>query len=647
MRKYIIVLLLCLSMSHYLASAQPQQQQNRLTLIEQRLADLSQNVPGLNQKVETAVSNSSLQEFLKGLAATHNLNIYVDPSVNQKITGYFSDEKVINVLMYAAKQYNLDFTFTGSIISISTYNDPLANLPPPPRLIQIQYDPNSDHLTMDLQDDSLLQVAKKITQLTNKNVVLVPQLFFKKVSGYFQDMPVENVLEKLAIANSFKLNKTNDNVYVLEPLKEGEEIVTRENKNVSPNYSIKKTITRQPGSTLSNSINIESSESGKKFVNLNVVNAPIKDLIRDIAEQAGINYFMYSEITGVSTASVQNMLFNDVLTFILQGTKYTFNVDKDVYLIGDRNDEGLRKHKLIRLQHRSVDSLLAVIPQQIKGNVDIKEFKELNSFLLSGSEPEIKEIEGFVYQLDKTVPMVMIEVILMDVKKSKTIETGIKMGVSDSIVSGGTILGGLDFTFSSGDVNRFIDRIGLNNVFNIGRVTPNFYASLKALENNSNIDLRQTPKLSTLNGHAATLSIGSTRYYAASTQNVVGSLNPQTIVTQQFYPVEANLAIDIRPFVSGEEQVTLNIDINITDFIGNASITAPPPSATSKFKSIIRVKNEEMIVLGGIERNEKSDEGSGIPFLARIPVLKWLFSSRSKTTSKTVSVVFIKPSIFY
>jgi type IV pilus assembly protein PilQ len=59
------------------------------------------------------------------------------------------------------------------------------------------------------------------------------------------------------------------------------------------------------------------------------------------------------------------------------------------------------------------------------------------------------------------------------------------------------------------------------------------------------------------------------------------------------------------------------------------------------------MKNDEMIVLGGIERIEKTDEGSGTPILSRIPVLKWLFSQRTKSKQKTISVVFIKPSIVY
>lgn len=629
----------------FLLLSHPVYSQNRLQILENRLIDLSQNVSGLNQNVETSVSNGSLQDFLRGLATTHNLNFNIDPSINQRITSYFSNEKVVTVLIYLARQYNLDFTFTGSIISISPYRDPESLLPPKPKELKVTFNSPSSTITMDLQDDSLLNVAKKITQLSGKNIVVLPELFGKRITGYIQDMPVQNAIEKLAITNSFKLNKTNDDVFVLEALKSGEEIVTNQNVPANSNFSVRKiNNTGTPGSS---SINIIQGATGTKLITLNVINSPIKDIIKNIAEQAGINYFVYSELAGNVTAAVQSMEFDKLLGFVLQGTDYTFNMNNGVYMIGKRKDEGLRSYQLIQLKYRSVDSLLAVIPQELRGGVEIKEFKELNSFLLSGSHPQIKEIESFVRELDKTVPMVMIEVILMDVRRSKTIETGIKMGVSDSVRTGGTLLGGLDFTFGSRDINRFIDQIGLNNVFNIGRVSPNFYASLRALESNSNIDLRQTPKLSTLNGHNANLSIGSTRYYAVTTQNVLGSLNPQTIVTQQFYPVEANLSIDILPFVSGDQQVTLDIDVDISDFLGATPINVPPPLTSSKFKSIVRVKNDEMIILGGIERNEKSEEGSGTPFLSRIPILKWLFSSRSKTNAKTVSVVFIKPTIIY
>lgn len=628
----------------FLFSLNANGQNNRFPIIEQRLKDLSAIVPGLNQKAELSVSGSTLQEFLRGLASTHNLNLNISPQLNQRVTNYFSNEKVINVLLYLAKNYNLDFNFVGSIMTIAPYNDPLANIPPKPKEINISYNATSETLTLDLSEDSILNVAKKITQASNKNIVVLPDLFGKKVSGYIQGLSVQGTLEKLAISNSFKLNKTNDNTFILEPLKADEELVTKNNPSPNANYTIRKV---NKNTNQSNSVQVSSGDNNQKLITLNVSNTPIKEIIKNIAEQASINYFIYSEIEGNINANITDLDFDKTLGFVLQGTNYTFSNDKGVYLIGDRKNEGLRSYRLIQLQHRSVDSLFEILPPDLRKGVEVKEFKELNSFLLSGSLPQINEIETFVKQIDRVVPMITIEVILLDVKKGKTVKTGIKMGVSDSVKTGGTLLGGLDYTFGARDINNFINRIGLNNVFNLGRVTPNFYASISALENNSNIELRQTPKLSTLNGHPASLSIGSTRYYSVTTQNVLGSFNPQTVVTQQFFPVEANLGIEILPIVSGDDQVTLNIGVNISDFVGSTPINQPPPSSNSKFKSIIRVKNEEMIILGGIERTEKSEEASGVPFLSRIPILKWFFSSRSKTNNKVVSIVFIKPTIIY
>jgi type IV pilus assembly protein PilQ len=623
------------------------QQENRFQVLAQRLNDLSLNVPGLNQKASLNVANGSLSEFIRALANTHQLNVNIGPNINQKITNYFSGETVRNILLYLAQTYNLDFTFTGSIITINNYNDPLANLPPPRREIHIEYNNTNSTISMDLREDTLLNVARKITMLTNKNVVVMPEIFHKTVNGFIQSLPVDNALEKLALTNNFKFNKTNDDVFVLSPLANDEKIVLKPTLGTmpNPNTMIRRTSNQQPGS--SESVQVMPNDNGKKMISLNVVNMPIREIIKNISEQAGINYFIYSEIQGNTTANVSNMEFDRVMSYILQGTEYTYREEGGIYLIGLRQNEGLRSYKMVQLQYRSVDSLMHIIPPELSKGVEIKEFKELNSFLLSGSSPQINEIERFVKQVDWIVPMITLEVILLDIRKGKSVSTGIKMGVSDSVKTGGTLLNGLNFTMGARSVNDFIDRIGINNVFNLGHVTPNFYVQLSALESNENIELRQTPKLSTLNGHVANLSIGSTRYYSISTQNVLGSLNTQTVVTQQYQPVEANLSIDVMPIVSGDEQVTMNIDVKISDFIGDPPNNAPPPTSNSKFRSIVRVKNEEMVVLGGIERNEKSESGSGIPFLSRIPVLKWIFSSKTRSTHKVVSVVFIKPTIVY
>ena len=54
-----------------------------------------------------------------------------------------------------------------------------------------------------------------------------------------------------------------------------------------------------------------------------------------------------------------------------------------------------------------------------------------------------------------------------------------------------------------------------------------------------------------------------------------------------------------------------------------------------------------MILLGGLDEAEKSNAGTGTPFLARIPIIKWFFSSRKKKKSKSKLHIFIKPTVYY
>lgn len=626
--------------------------------VEQRLNALTYAVPGLKEKVKLSVSGASIQEFVRALAESNGLNINIDPSLNQPIVNNFQGETAMNVLLFLSRNYQLDINVIGTIMTISK----MRNAPPvvPKREINVSYNGADNTLSYELNNDTLSAVVKKIAAVSGKNVVVPVQMQMKTVSGYMTSSPLEVALEKLAYANSLRFHKTSDGVYVFEGLVPGEELFINDSQETAVRYrGAAAANSGQPGSMGMNpgqgaagNFTVyrqgNTGESQRRFT-IQASKSSLSDIIKRAAEDAGVNYFIYSDIQGQVTTNVRDINFDDFLSSIFQGTPYTFRIEGGTYLIGDRKIEGLRSSRIIHVQNRSIDTLVQMIPMDWKRDVEIKEFKEQNMLLLSGSGPQINEIENLIHKLDKLVPMILIEVTMMDIKKGNTVKTGISAGIADSTTRiGGKILGdGVDFTFGAGSINRFLSQIGTNNSFNLGRVSPNFYVTLKALEQNENVEMRSVPKLSTLNGHKATLKIGSKRYYRVQTQNVIPSLQSNSIITEQYNEVEANLEIDIRPVVSADDQITLNIKVNISDFIGLPTDNKPPPTSTSMFESIVRAKNEDMIVLGGMERTENADSGSGVPVLSRIPVLRWLFSSKEKRTQKVVSVVFIKPTIIY
>lgn len=294
------------------------------------------------------------------------------------------------------------------------------------------------------------------------------------------------------------------------------------------------------------------------------------------------------------------------------------------------------------------EALLSILPDQIKQDLDIKVDYELNSFYVLGASEKIERFKAFIKKIDKPVPVILIEVMLIEVNRNSTIETGVSWGIGDEPVeTKGGIYPQTDLTLGARTINKVLNGFDGFGHINLGKVVPNFFATIKAMESNGNIKIRSTPKLSTLNGHRATFSNGQTSYYAVTQRNIYGTDNPQTSEITNYEPIDAELGLTIKPMVSGDGQVTLDIFVVQSSFGLRIAEDAPPDLNSREFSSIIRVQDQDIVVLGGLEEQVKNDSGSGVPFLARIPVIKWLFSTRKREDSKSRLTVLIKPTVIY
>jgi type IV pilus assembly protein PilQ len=609
----------------------------RLVFIKNQLEILSDSLsPGLNESANFSVSGISIQSFLRTLAESHDLNIQVDPALAISLSNNFTSVQVKDIIYFLCEEYQLDIRFINAIMSFSKYQPPkIIEVKPLPRKIDIAYDYNSGRISFDLRNDSLRAVVKEITRISNKNVVASGggEIDNKFVTGYIKDLPLDNALEKLAYTNGLRLTRTKDGVFILEANQ-----VSNLPVNASSSYN-------------NNAIkNFNQSDIVIKdsLISLDIANYPILDVIHQISTQLGINYILFTEVTGNTTAKVKNVTYKEALSFLFQGTNFTFRKKENIYLIGQRNQEGFRTSEVVKLDFRTIEGVEKEIPSDMLKDVELKILKELNSFIITGNKYRIDELIAFIKLIDQPIPNILIEVIIAEANKSFTLETGIQAFLADSVPkTSGQVFPGVDIALSSKSINNVLDKLDSKGVVNLGKVTPNFYATIKALETNNNIQVRSTPKLSTMNGSKANLVIGESTYYIETTQNVTGGVTPINSTTQRFNKVEANMSITISPMVSGNEHITLDILAEFSNFNAPTVQGAPPGNSTKKFESKIRIKNEEVIILGGLEQLSKSETGSGVPLLSRIPILKWFFSSKTKKKQDSRLIVFIKPTIVY
>jgi type IV pilus assembly protein PilQ len=296
-----------------------------------------------------------------------------------------------------------------------------------------------------------------------------------------------------------------------------------------------------------------------------------------------------------------------------------------------------------------LSSIEDILPDDIKNGIDIKIDAELNSFVVSGSGIKVEKFKDFIKYIDKPVPVILIEVMILEVNRSAIVETGISFGLGEKpTATQGGIFPSTDLRLDANRVNKIIGGFNGFGSLNIGKVLPEFYLDIKAMESNGKIKVLSTPKLSTLNGHKAYLSSGQTTYYAVTTQSFYGSQIPQTSEIKNYVPIDAELALEIMPIVSGDGEITLDIQVIQSTFNGERIAEDAPPGINSReFSSIIRMRDQDVAILGGIEEVRKDDSGSGVPLLARIPIIKWLFSKKRREDSNRKLSILIKPTVIY
>lgn len=608
--------------------------------IEDKFEELSFMNEGLNEKIRIDISGLTLYDFIASIADEHRLNISVDNKLNQLINNNFYDLQVKDVFLFLIEKYNLEVKFVNGII-VFNKKDKVIEVKKPSPVIDVNYNDSNDFLSLKLRKDSLSLVAERITEVSDKNIVLSPNIKDLEVSAYILNRPFDQVLEMMAKSNNLKVSKDENNFYYLEK----RDIINEKTSTQNLNGNYQNNISEQTGL-----LDVTLTEKG--YLNIKAYEANLSNIIMQAASLLNMSYFMYDEPKKEQTTFSANQIsFDDLLIHLFKGKNFTYKNINGLYVIGEHNTEGLRETELIQLQNRTLESVLSTLPQKLLEGVEIKEVIELNGLIASGSLPKIIELKNYIREIDQVVPLIQIEVLIVQYEKSHDVQTGLRAILGEqgqTIATEGNIFPTTDVTLNSSSINNLINSFNGFGIFNLGKVTQNFYANLSAMENNSIINLQSTPKIATLNGHEATVSIGQTSYYFEQTNRLINTgITDNILQSGQWKPTEANLSVMIKPNVSKDEQVTLNIRVEKSAFTGRSGENAPPDRATQQFQSLVRVRNNEMILLGGLDELEKQDTGTGTPFLARIPIIKWFFSSRGKSKSKSKLHVFIRPTIVY
>jgi general secretion pathway protein D len=278
----------------------------------------------------------------------------------------------------------------------------------------------------------------------------------------------------------------------------------------------------------------------------------------------------------------------------------------------------------------------------------IQQLPSQGAIVVRGTPDQVALAQKLVDDLDKAKPEVLIEVAVMQVSRDKAHTLGINPPTSVSVslqpnISTSTSSSSSSTTTGSSTSSNGIN---LNTIANLNATDFQVtipQATATALMSSSDTKVIQSPQVRALDGQKATLKIGDRVPVATgSFQPGIGGVGINPLVNTQFQYLDVGVNIEITPRVHAGREISLKLSMDVSDVDSYVSIggISQPVIGQRKIENDIRLKDGEVSLLGGMMEDSRTKSLTGIPGLASIPILKYLFSQDTSDHS-TNEIVFV------
>jgi len=173
-------------------------------------------------------------------------------------------------------------------------------------------------------------------------------------------------------------------------------------------------------------------------------------------------------------------------------------------------------------------------------------------------------------------------------------------------------------------------------------------AMLQAVMSDSRTKIQESPEVRVSDGQKVTLKIGEKYPYATgSFQPGVGTVGVSPLVSTQFQFVDVGVNLELTPHIHGSDEVTIHAKIDITNIANTLNLggLSQPVIGQKANEAEIRLKDGEVSLLGGLMSDQETNVVGGIPGLANIPILRYLFGNVSKDKQKEELMIALIPHI--
>jgi type II secretory pathway component GspD/PulD (secretin) len=392
---------------------------------------------------------TDLRDILRVLGAQQGVSILPDPGISGPVTVRLTEVPFEEGLRVLLESQGLTYTKQGNVYRV--HRTKTAQF-------KLTWDKERDRLSLTASGADLGELAREITNQTGINVVL-ERGARATVTATLVDLPFAAALGALAEANGLRAVK-RENYWALAPADgapgggleqlqvEGDlltlrarevdlglllrELSARANLNLVAEREAKGAVSgslvRVPLvaglTTLLEANGFQLLTRGDTYVvrkaqasnftlvrrpdgkfDLNVSGADLGQVLRDLADRAGVNLVVYSYVrTQVAQVTVEGATLEEAFTYLLKGTPLIFRRDGNVYLVGDagtlRPDSlDLVQSKFFRLAYVPPEGLAPLLPPVFPANA-VRPVKELSGVVATGSPELLARLEEYLRMID-------------------------------------------------------------------------------------------------------------------------------------------------------------------------------------------------------------------------------------------------------
>lgn len=284
---------------------------------------------------------------------------------------------------------------------------------------------------------------------------------------------------------------------------------------------------------------------------------------------------------------------------------------------------------------------------------------------------EVREVEGYLKKTQSIVGrQVMLEAKIIEVHLTEGAQSGINWSSFDSagrhrfsvgansaqLGANGAIGPGTALQGAAGLLSEVVGAGGAS-ALGMAFTSGSFSALMSFLETQGSVQVLSTPRVATINNQNAVLKVGTDAFFvtnvSTSTTSTGSAITSSPSISVQ--PFFSGIALDVTPQIDEEGYVILHIHPSISDVfeqtktinlgaMGNYTL----PLATSNVNetdSVVRVKDSQIVAIGGLMRVSDSSSRSKVPGVGDIPAAGELFKQTGSTRRKSELVILIKPTV--